>query len=550
MNLVLPSMALVKRELLTSLRRKRSYFMLLAVVSFVFCIFFAGLFDTRRYGLNMANQAQGAFFTLTGFLYFVGVLLAPAMAGASICVEKQQHSFDLLSTTLIRPAGIIFAKMLNSLTFFYLIVIALMPLLGVLFFFVGIDPKQFFHTFLQIALTVTGCTAAGLLCSAWFHRTIPAQVASFALAAVYIFNLFIIIPFYVYLIMSRGNMSGINPLLEKFALSTPVVCLVQAWEGQISPAVFQLNLLYHGFFLTLFWGLTLLILRRPPRPLKVDTRKPIDDVKVLRERRKRFPFYLIDPQRRRKAIPDGRNPMYVKEMYSGMLGRGTQRARMFYVALICSFFPSLLLATAMISDVRELLEVMLVTQTGFFLVVAPLSVANSLPKEYELGNMDGLQSTLLRPRDIIFGKLFGGAMALAPLILGATTGALICYAAAFREDPDGAFFGIVTGYAIMFVSLFWLLSTALCVTTYCRKSLTAIVAVYVTEIILLVILPVRLGMEEETLLMLSPITMAIWYLDSPQAITVSGLYVGLLVYFLLSVVVLCGTVQRFARSRH
>jgi hypothetical protein len=568
MNFVLPSLALMKRELLTSLRRKRSYLLLLLVVSFVFFVFFVGLFEMGRYGAaNMANDAAGAFIGLTGFLYFVGVLLAPAMAGASICVEKQQGSFELLSTSLIRPSGILFAKMVNSLTFFYLIVIALMPLVGILFFFVGVDWTQFFLVFLQITLSVTGCTAAGLLCSSWFHRTITAQAASFVLSAIYLFNAILFVPAFTILFLQSSLFHSTSfqrrfSFLEQCAEATPVIFLVEAWEGRISPAVFGLNLLYHGAFLTVFLFLALLVLRRPPRTMKVDTRKPIDDTKVLKERRKRFPFYLIDPQRRRKPISDRRNPMYVKEIYSGILGRGTQRARMFYVALICSFFPALALAFEMTSHIGELVVATLLVETCFFLVVAPLSIANALPKEYELGNMDGLRSTLLRPRAIVLGKLFGGLMGLVPLILGATTGTLICMVVALLEDAPATLFAMVTGYAIMFVCLFWLLSTALYVTTFCRKTLTAVVAAYATGIILFLVLPIGMlalgetllrpmfGRMDEIFLVLSPLTMAVWYLESYRGDQVVGLYIDLLVFFLLSLSVLNAAVRRFARQGH
>ena len=48
-------------------------------------------------------------------------------------------------------------------------------------------------------------------------------------------------------------------------------------------------------------------------------------------------------------------------------------------------------------------------------LLAPALMANALTKEMELGNLDMLRMTLLRPRDITLGKLAAGAMALFPV---------------------------------------------------------------------------------------------------------------------------------------
>jgi hypothetical protein len=562
MNLVVPSMALVKRELLTSLRRKRSFFLLLAVVSVVFYFFFSALLNADKLTFAyLARIAEYELHSLTRFLLFVGVLLVPAIAGASICVEKQQNSFDLLHASLIRPSGILFAKMINALALFFLMVLAILPIVGVSFFFVGIDWIQFSLSFLQIALTVTGCAAAGLLCSAWFYRTIPALVTAFFVSLSYVLN-----PLWLLSLTlvkwsrtSFGLDSSLEAILER--TSAPFFLDLLYWGG-ITPEILACNLLYHAVFIFACLGAALLILRRPPQGIQVDTRKPIDDIGILQARRTRFPYYLIDPQRRREAIPDGRNPMYAKEMLSAFFGRRTHRVRIFYCSMVAVFLPVLGMLRAGGPQVGMVTEAMLHCQTLFLLSVIPLTVANALPKEYELGNVDALRITLLRPRNIVLGKLFGSAMNLAPFVLGATASTLLCIVFAIIDNPWGAMFRIVTCYAIMFVSLLCAFSSALYVSTFYRKTLQALVAVYVAEIALLLgvfvgtktvmgfLFENRRNIYVSRSVNYSPMTNFFLDLSDFSWANPFGLCMALLVYFLLSLFVLNAAVRRFARQGH
>jgi ABC-type transport system involved in multi-copper enzyme maturation permease subunit len=219
--------------------------------------------------------------------------------------------------------------------------------------------------------------------------------------------------------------------------------------------------------------LTLRLLRRPMNPPKVELRKPLDDVKVLRERRTTWPYYLVDPLRRKKPIEDGRNPMRVREVRWGLINRGTTLIRLFYVAVTIYFFTAVMTSTSNVRDVGSL-RVWFITQCVMTVIVAPALTANSITKELELGNLDMLRITLLRPREIVSGKFFAAVFTMLPMVLAALI-SLIPVAILVRPPWQV----VAMGYGTLVVCALVALSVAIFFSTLLRRTLPAIVWSYV-----------------------------------------------------------------------
>jgi hypothetical protein len=92
--------------------------------------------ESRVYAGGLAAQSLMSALLLA--LMLTGLMLAPGLAGSAIVSEKVNDSYDQLHLTLIRPSGILSAKLGNVLGFYFLLAIAVLPLGGVLFFLVGL----------------------------------------------------------------------------------------------------------------------------------------------------------------------------------------------------------------------------------------------------------------------------------------------------------------------------------------------------------------------------------------------------------------------------
>jgi len=496
-----PGIAIIKREFLSGLRNAKpfvfvGFVLLIMIVGLVFMIR-ESLETTLRYnGALSVRDVRALFMVFSMGLYFGAILLIPPMAGVSICIEKQQDSYDLLRMTYIRPASLAAAKLLNVLGIYGLVVIATLPILGVFFFLVGIDWTQLFLSSLVILTAALSCASIGLLCSAFFYRTLPAIITTFVLVFIFHGGFLLLLAIATELIL-------IDTFLGRFIMDiidqdyilalAPMISLVII--GEIFGSTFEvvLGIVYH---LALFGGamtLTLVVLNRPTRPMQVESERPIDSQAELKARRKKFPYYLLDPRRRRPQIPDHRNPMLAKERQTGLLGRVTFGVRVFYgLAILClviSLF-SIMENNYSMGDYGTFTALPLLIDTILVLVLAPALIATSMAKEHEWGNMDMLRMTLLEPRQIVYGKFASSVLTAALPVAGALLGSFPVLFFSYKSLFGWA--GVLSGLGSMVVCVLYVLSLTLLVTTGCRKGLTALMLAYGACIFALVLVPMGL----------------------------------------------------------
>ncbi|MEK7793691.1 MAG: hypothetical protein AAB353_04135, partial [Candidatus Hydrogenedentota bacterium] len=185
---VVPSWALVRRELLSTLRGVRALAALLvfavAVSFYAVALWPGGLnFSPQEYGRVSRLVVQGICFGLmAGCLLFV-----PAYAATAIVAERERATFDFLSLTLIRPSGIVAAKLLNALGLFLLLLVGLLPVLSIAFFLVGVDLFEIAQALLIIVGTAGVCASIGLYASARFRKSMSAIMAAYIGLIFYLF---------------------------------------------------------------------------------------------------------------------------------------------------------------------------------------------------------------------------------------------------------------------------------------------------------------------------------------------------------------------------
>ncbi len=171
--------------------------------------------------------------------------------------------------------------------------------------------------------------------------------------------------------------------------------------------------------------------------------KPVDDEALLATRRKRFPYYLIDPLKRKKQIEDGQNPVFLKEFRWGMLGRLSFLVRASYAALLLNVLvvSTLLIATAS-TRMYDSMSVLYLILTCLSCLIGAGFLANTLTKEVEQHNLDMLRMTLLTPRQIILGKLSAGAITATPLAFSTAAVTVLCTLTVSIAWRDPGIFGV------------------------------------------------------------------------------------------------------------
>jgi ABC-type transport system involved in multi-copper enzyme maturation permease subunit len=469
----LPSRALVKRELLSNLRRVPSFLCLVLFVGFCILIV-VNVWPAEVINITIVGGLARA---LIGFvtysMLFAAAIFVPALAAGSIVTEKERRTFDLLILTLISPGGIIAGKLLNTVGFYLLLIMAVMPVLGVIFFLVGVDWVVLIQSFCIVLATSVSCAMVGILSSAFFKRTFAAIAGAYLGMVVLMVGF--LLPFALVVLVIGMAESGrafewwstvISPVVALGKTQIPMLGL-SWWE-------FAFAMLYQVVFISVCARLTLRILRRPQEPLKVETRKPIDNPLVLEARRKTFPFYLIDPLRRKKQIDDQQNPMMVRELRWGLMNRGTILVRVCYSMLILYFLVGC--TSIYLQRSYESIFPWLILQMVLTVALIPALVGNLFTKEYELGNIDMLRMTLLKPRQIVLGKAVAGAISVAPALIAAILAAV---PALFLKLGSQEWLLLLTGYTTLFVCALVALALSIFASLLTRRTSTSLVLSYV-----------------------------------------------------------------------
>lgn len=179
----------------------------------VLCIFIAGFLL-----LTTGFTGRGFFRPDTSFMMF-GVLtilqmalvlfITPSLTAGAISSEREKQTLNILLTTTQSSTQIIIGKLLSSVAFLVLMLIAGLPLYSLVFLFGGVSPSQLISIFLFYLVTVVAIGSIGVMFSTITKRTIVAMIATYGsiifLGGITAFFFFLTMTFH-----QSGNAVGTN----------------------------------------------------------------------------------------------------------------------------------------------------------------------------------------------------------------------------------------------------------------------------------------------------------------------------------------------------
>ena len=463
-----PFMAIIRRELIVGLRRSRAFYCLVAVVSQavigVLWVWPSDATLVRDAGGTSRQILSGvALVLMAGCALFV-----PGLAASTFTSEKDQDTFDMLRMTLARPVAIIAAKFASALGFYLLLMLAVFPALAATFFLVGLDWADVAFTMLAVLVLVVTCAAIGVWASLYFRRPVAALGASYFAMLAVTFGPGELVRLFAFLFNRRQlGLSG-RSLFAKIHFGATGQA---PWAELAKSALIPMGLTA----ICLFFALRLF--NRPPKVSKETFEKPIDDAAVLERRRREFPYYLLDPLRRKKPIEDGRNPMLVREFRWGLFGKETRFIRAFYLSFVF-FAITGVVATIMVDGAAAWMWMVI----AVILMLIPAFVGNTFAKEYELGNVDMLRMTVLRPGEIVEGKMLAGAMSIGPLF-GAVLLAVLPTTITILVR-EASVLPVLTGFVSLCVCAFLMISLSLSISSSTRRTAIAVIGSYLAGAVL------------------------------------------------------------------
>lgn len=442
---------IVKRELLTTLRSWQSISSLLILLLVLYGITFLALDQAIENAFYVVRAMERIFMVQVALLLFGALTVVPTTAAASFGRERLEGSYDLLLTTLIPPSQVLLGKLAATLIVSLLIAIAILPLTGLVYFFVGVDVYRLYQALLVIPTTALACAALGLWV-ATRHESM-ARIVVTTLGMVVLVEWFI--PLVLRWYLSRHFM---------VSLVTPIDLVVDpflvSWETYGIFSVYQMTVV----LLALGGALCHLKGHRWMAPL---TR--------LRQR-----MFQSHKPVRFAPIPDTVNPITARERLGISLAR-PRAGRIVFVAIFALYGGALFYLRDVIEEVAFTIVAMYLERLALLAVVPPL-VAVCWVRDREIVTWDMLRLTLLRPSEIVRGKVEGAVRHLWPFfgpVYTLNSFVIFMFALYNWGDDDHLWTLVALGETLLFpVHALMVVSAAQVAVTLTRSIPTAVAAAY------------------------------------------------------------------------
>ncbi len=411
-----PEFPLLRREFIAVLRTRRAIWLMALIVATSTLIPLISWPD-EYLTFGSAYRAREVFAAFSVVQLSMTLLIVPVFTAGAIAGERERGTYEMLHSTLLPPSSIVFSKLLASIGYLILVLIATSPCVSVLFLLGGIGFEQIATVYGLTAVALVSSGIVGLAISMRSRRTVHAILRSIAWVAFW--NIGLLFGFML-LVMILSEVVSVSPnsLLRSFELvlcCSPFFAMMSLLMGggPGSFSVFELivgYLVYAGVLSAAHLGYMLWRVRTPEIAVRRKERRTVLLTRVLAriarppDRLTAFTRWVL--QLGRLGAPIFSNPVFIKEVQSEFSGKPRFRRIVFWASLALFFLLSLV-----DNGVRVSIGVPFMFGLGILVLVIPGVVASSVTREFEQGSIDLLRGTLLPMRSILAGKAFAGAFA-------------------------------------------------------------------------------------------------------------------------------------------
>jgi ABC-type transport system involved in multi-copper enzyme maturation permease subunit len=383
----------LQRELLVNLRMVRAFVLLFLYQALLATVvYFAWPKDTHLDLTPGSENAQQTRFLVDLFFigqYVLASLMAPSFAAGSITGEKEQHTYEMLLASPLRPAAIVLGKLIAALTHLAVLIFASLPIVMLCLPLGGVHISELLAAYLGLILSVITFGMISVACSAFFQRTSAALVVSYLLILP-----LVIIGAIVWIQMAPYGEFRLMLILTVLPALSAAACLA------------------------LFFNTSALLLHPPDVGSEgkevVDLEQEAQQAVGLVIQRDQFPDKLFAPPKRDDLMEDDANPVYDKEIRSEIFSQGTLMLRLVIQVSMVLAIPFM----AVCLYIYPIFAAWYISYVVVFnMLVGPVFSAGSVTSERERETLDLLLTTIISPWQILWGKLIAGLRVSSVLTL-------------------------------------------------------------------------------------------------------------------------------------
>lgn len=174
---------IIVKEIRSRMRGPRAFItltvMLVAMGGLMYGLLQIILASARYTSVLSPQVGQALFASLAFLLLFMIAAVTPAVTAGAISGEKEKQTYEMLMSTPLSPASILWGKLVSALSYVLLLLFAAIPLASVVFIFGGVAVRDMIKALIVLLVVAASYGVLGLFFSALLGRTGRATVASF-----------------------------------------------------------------------------------------------------------------------------------------------------------------------------------------------------------------------------------------------------------------------------------------------------------------------------------------------------------------------------------
>lgn len=458
------------------------------------------------------------------------ILLSPGFTATAITDERERGSWDMLFTSLLRPTEIMFGKLFSSLAMILLLLLISMPVTAACALSGGISLPTLTKAYLVIAAAAFTYGLLGLAISAVSRRTYAALIVTY-LGIVFMAGATWLPAALFSRWFSMKNvfqiLRDLSPFEALFALNYAERYEITVGGGVMAQDIFSIYLKGMLVLSLLFFTVFCIFVLRPPPRRQAKTVQQYDDSRTALRRKLGWPFYLIDPLRRKKPIPYYRNPVFVAEIRSKIFGNPKFIIRSLAGTMVVSLVLLILIGNQYetVLEADKVRCVAIIFQVGLIALLAPAVSSGSITDEKTHGTLLMLRMTPLSATGVVSGKIKASFLYVMIFLISSLP--VLC-SLAYLESK-AAYWRIAAWLAVLLLTAVVLTAGGLCASTFAPSTGAATAMSYSLAAVLclgtlsVLLLGTRVSPHvQSVILALNPVAAALqitsdtWFRDMPQ----------------------------------
>ncbi|MBF0198367.1 MAG: ABC transporter permease subunit [Planctomycetes bacterium] len=375
--------------------------------------------------ISSSDQASRLIFKVfsLGQLFFA-ILVAPAITAPLITDEKEKDRFAMLFASLLGPWDVLLGKWMSSFCYQIIALLTGLPFMVLTLALGGVSWLEVMQVYLVCLLALLQFGLLGLFFSCMKDKTYDALLNSYAWMLVLAAATWLpgyLMSSFDFLVLPFALLRSLSPFSAMMDIVSPEVLI---YLGTL-PSEWRLFELWSPDYLayvvlSLLTSLLLfyICLKRVfDLPLGRDRRSQVTEVEA---KKKKFPYILINPDKRRKPFSVSAL-IFIKELRCKMFSYMGNLIRGIYLGLFVSISLVMLVALNVGTLSFDAVRVVSVSfQAVIILLMTPALTSSAVSEEVSSGTLDMLRMTPVTAWKFWLGKMMAGIFYMMILLVASS----------------------------------------------------------------------------------------------------------------------------------